>query len=335
MTRLVQLRKGDERRVAVVDEPQLVFLSGCESVYGLAREALANGKSLTQLVGERRSEHAIAYDPVYSGSSDWKLLPPADHPDEPTRCCVSGTGLTHLGSAQDRDAMHGKLADEENLSDSMRMFRWGVQGGKPGAGMIGIAPEWFYKGNGHILRAHNEPIELPSHAEDGGEEGELAGVYLIGHSGQPVRIGIATGNEYSDHKFEKRNYLNLAGSKLRACALGPELVVDPGFASVPGRVQLQRDGETYWSKEIVTGEENMCHSLANIEHHHFKFAHHRCPGDVHIHFVGACALSFGEGIELRDGDVMEVAFENYGRALRNPLRKDPQPDRLVAVQPLA
>ena len=34
---------------------------------------------------------------------------------------------------------------------------------------------------------------------------------------------MAQGNEFSDHRFEKKNYLNLAGSKLRTCSIGPEL----------------------------------------------------------------------------------------------------------------
>ena len=86
---------------------------------------------------------------------------------------------------------------------------------------MGISPEWFYKGSGTILRAHNEPLEVPFYAEDGGEEAEIAGVYFIGNHGQPYRIGIATGNEFSDHRFEKKNYLNLAGSKLRTCCAWP------------------------------------------------------------------------------------------------------------------
>jgi hypothetical protein len=54
----------------------------------------------------------------------------------------------------------------------------------------------------------------------------LAGIYLIDSAGEPRRIGMAAGNEFSDHKFEKRNYLNLAGSKLRTSSLGPEVVLN-------------------------------------------------------------------------------------------------------------
>ena len=45
----------------------------------------------------------------------------------------------------------------EEMTDSMRMFRWGLEGGRPEAGSIGAAPEWFYKGTGTILRARGEP----------------------------------------------------------------------------------------------------------------------------------------------------------------------------------
>jgi hypothetical protein len=202
----------------------------------------------------------------------------------------------------------------------MKMFRWGLERGKPAPGQIGIAPEWFYKGNGTILRAHGQPLEVPAHAEDGGEEAEIAGLYFIGAEGQPWRLGMAMGNEFSDHKFEKKNYLNLAGSKLRTCSLGPELVWDAPFDSVPGRVQILRAGSVLWSQEILTGEREMCHSLANLEHHHFKFDQHRRPGDLHVHYFGACALSFGAGIELAEGDVMEISFAGFGRPLRNPVR---------------
>jgi hypothetical protein len=332
VTRLVQLRSGPERRVARVEEPRLRLLVDTASVYELAQAALASGRALTSLVAERARGEWVDYEPVYRGVSAWRLLTPIDHPVEPARCLVSGTGLTHVGSAQSRHAMH-ETAQEE-LTDSMRMFRWGLEGGRPEPGRIGVAPEWFYKGPGTILRAHGEPLPVPSHAEDGGEEAEITGVYLVDAEGRPRRLGMAVGNEFSDHRFERKNYLYLAGSKLRACALGPELVVDPIFESVPGRVSLSRAGDVLWSKEIRSGEAEMCHSLQNIEHHHFKFEAHRRPGDLHVHFFGAYALSFGEGVELADGDVMEIRFEGFGRPLRNPVSFPRAADALVTVTPL-
>jgi len=318
MTRLVQIQNGSTRAVALVEEPRLRLLDGVKSILQLAQEAVDAKTSLVALVQKRATGGLLDYDLIYNGKSEWKLLPPIDHPVESARCLVSGTGLTHLGSAANRQRMHE--AKDAELTDSMKMFRLGVEGGKPAPGKIGVAPEWFYKGGGSILRAHGEPLDVPAYAEDGGEEAEIAGVYFIAANGQPHRIGMAVGNEFSDHKFEKKNYLNLAGSKIRTCALGPELVIDPGFNSVPGSVKIERAGKILWSKEIVTGEKEMCHSRANIEHHHFKFETHRRPGDVHVHYFGACALSFGDGVQLADGDVMEISFVDFGRALRNPLR---------------
>lgn len=333
MTRLVQIRNGAARAVALVQEPRLQLLDGVKSIFQLAQEAVGAKIPLAVLVQKKATGGYLDYDPICTGQSEWRLLPPIDHPAEPARCLVSGTGLTHLGSAQNRQNMH--IAKESELTDSMKMFRLGVEGGKPAPGKIGVAPEWFYKGCGKILRAHGEPLEVPTFAEDGGEEGEIAGIYFVAERGTPRRIGMAIGNEFSDHKFEKKNYLNLAGSKIRTCSLGPELVVDPEFQTVPGKVTIERGGREFWSKEIATGENEMCHSLANIEHHHFKFETHHRPGDVHVHYFGACALSFGDGVQLADGDVMEISFAGFGRALRNPLRAAGGEATLIAVKSLA
>jgi hypothetical protein len=145
---------------------------------------------------------------------------------------------------------------------------------------------------------------------------------------------MAQGNEFSDHRFEKKNYLNLAGSKLRTCSIGPELVIDPDFRTVPGTVTITRSGREFWSQSIASGEEEMSHSLRNLEHHHFKFELHRRPGDVHIHFLGAHSLSFGQGIELKDGDLMEIHFEGFGRPLRNSVQVITKKDAAIEVIPL-
>lgn len=329
MTRLVQIKKGNVRRIAVVQEPGLRLLDSCSSIYELAHRAISAGMKLSDLARQRARNEKIDYDPIYRGESDWKLLPAIDHPEEPACCLISGTGLTHLGSAHNRQSMHA--TNNEDLTDSMRMFRSGVEGGRPAPGLIGTPPEWFYKGNGCLLRAHGEPLQIPCFAEDGGEEAEIAGVYLVGPNQQPYRLGLAVGNEFSDHKFEKRNYLNLAGSKLRACALGPELVLDPQFESVPVAVTIEREGTALWNKTFRSGDSEMCHSLENIEHHHFKYDVHRRTGDVHVHFFGTDCLSFSDNIHLEDGDVMQISAERYGRPLRNPVCIDRKTPRRVSV----
>jgi hypothetical protein len=320
MVHLVQISNGALRRVALVEESNLRCLVEVESIYELALRCINFGLSLSEQATALAGGEVISYDAVYAETSEWHLLSPIDVPGALSRLMISGTGLTHLGSAKDRQAMHlADAAKAETVTDSMRMFQWGIEGGRPMDGEIGIAPEWFYKGNSSILRAPFAPLTIPAYAEDGGEEAEIAGIYVIGADGSPNRIGMATGNEFSDHQFEKRNYLNLAGSKLRTCSLGPELVVGANFQAVVGEVRIERDAKTIWSKKVATGEKNMCHSLANLEHHHFKFEGHRQPGDVHVHFFGAHSVSFGDGLILRDGDWMETSYEGFGRPLRNPV----------------
>lgn len=340
MIRLVQIAQignSSSRRVALVDEPALHLLARVESIFELASECIRDRAPLSERVHHLATGESLSYDEVYGQKSDWHLLTPIDVPGAPERVLVSGTGLTHLGSAKDRQAMHAQAAAaaDKPVTDSMRMFQSGLAGGRPKPGEIGIAPEWFYKGDGAILQPPFAPLIVPAHAEDGGEEAEIAGIYLIDSQGTPFRIGMCVGNEFSDHEVERRNYLYLAASKLRPCSIGPELVVARDFGAVTGEVSLERDGQSLWRKAIETGEENMSHTLANLEHHHFKFAGHRRPHHVHVHFFGAHSLSFGEGLKLKSGDWMQVRFEGYGRALRNPIQIEPrEQDRLIHVEPL-
>src|SRR2546427_10315820 len=84
------------------------------------------------------------------------LAPVGDEPG--ARVLVSGTGLTHLGSVQQRDQMHKGAQPAGPKSASREMFDMGLQGGKPLQGERGVAPEWFYKGDSRILRVPGHPL---------------------------------------------------------------------------------------------------------------------------------------------------------------------------------
>jgi hypothetical protein len=322
------------RRVAIVAEPKLVLLKSPSSIYELAIQAINQNELISAIVDANRSPDTLSYDDVYAGRSEWILLPAFDHPHDPAHCLVTGTGLTHKASAANRDKMHQAQATGQ-LTDSMRMYLSGVEGGRPAADAIGVEPEWFYKGTGGVLRAHGQPIEQPSFADDGGEEPEVAAVYLVGKDGTPWRIGFATGNEFSDHVLERKNYLYLAHSKLRQCAIGPELAIGGDFNALTGMVKILRGEQVVWSQEIHSGEAHMAHSLANLEHHHFKYSEHRIPGQAHVHFLGAAAFSFGADVKLSHGDVMEVSWSELGRPLRNTLHIGSKLASPIRVESLA
>lgn len=319
--RLIQFIDDDssQRAGRVSDDGLTVRRIGdYRSSFALAQAALANGVSLQAQADAATSPgEALPYAML---QAEQRLLSPVTHPD-PAHCLVSGTGLTHLGSAAARDAMHQKLAGgEESLSDSMRMFKWGLDGGRPTDGATpGVQPEWFYKGNGHIVAAPGAPLTMPDFALDGGEEPELVGIYLIGPDGTPHRLGFAIGNEFSDHVTERQNYLYLAHSKLRVCAVGPELRTGALPEHLAGTSRIRRGNQVVWEKPFQTGEANMSHTLANLEYHHFKYAAHRQPGDVHLHFFGTATLSFADGIKVAPGDRFEIDLPALGAPLVNPL----------------
>lgn len=314
--RLAQITDENGKRALVVTargESRLV--KGARTTLALAQAAIDAGASIKKLVAERGIGKAVDLAAAYK---EGRVLAPVDHPD-PAHVYVTGTGLTHLGSAEGRDKMHKKLAEPSSLTDSMKMFKMGLESGKPAKGKEGVQPEWFYKGDGSTVVAPGGDLPSPSFALDGGEEPEIVGVYLIDAKGAPRRIGYALGNEFSDHVTERQNYLYLAHSKLRVSSFGPELLVGDLPADVRGVSRIRRAKAVLWEKPFLSGEDNMSHSLANLEAHHFKYDLFRRPGDVHVHYFGTATLSFSDNVQTQKGDVFEIEAEPFGLPLRNRL----------------
>jgi len=312
------------------DDGIVEALSDVASVYQLALRAARGSHSLAELAAGATCAERVEFAELVAEN---RLLAPLDHPD-PAHCLVTGTGLTHLGSAQARDSMHQALQQHEaELTDSMRMFKLGLDGGRPRGDAPGVAPEWFYKGDGSSVAAPGQPLTMPGFALDGGEEAEIAMLYVIDDDGRPRRVGYALGNEFSDHVLERQNYLYLAHSKLRPCAFGPELLLGDLPDDVRGTIRVLRGDRALWQAEFISGEANMSHTLANLEHHHFKYAPFRRPGDVHVHFIGAATLSFSAGIKAEPGDVLEIDVPAFGAPLRNPLAIATA-EGMIRVQPL-
>jgi hypothetical protein len=331
--RLVQFLDEDgNRRVAKVDAGgnQLQVLADTARIYDLALEAGRTDATLEAIVTSRLQDHWVDYDSIVTSR---RLLQPLDHPD-PAHCLVTGTGLTHLGSAQARDAMHAQAEADAPLTDSMRLFQWGLEGGKPPEGEISVQAEWFYKGNGYNVVPPEQPLVNPRFALDGGEEAELVGLYVISELGEILRVGFALGNEFSDHVMEAKNYLYLAHSKLRACSFGPELIVGPPPAEVFGKVRIERNGQTLWEAPFHTGEVRMSYTISNLEHHHFKYELFRKPGDVHCHFFGTATLSRNAGVVTQPGDRFEISAPGFGRPLRNMLEQASDDYKVFRVRSL-
>ena len=320
--RLVQfLAKDGRRAVAMVgDDARGQVIQGAATTYELANRAIAEKLSLKALAD--RLGFGETAD-IRAALAEGRVLAPLDHPEDSAHLIVTGTGLTHLGSAEGRDSMHKDLSDSAKLTDSMKMFKLGLEAGKPAPGQEGAQPEWFYKGDGGSVVAPEAAFASPAFAQDGGEEPEIVGLYLIGPDGAPHRLGFALGNEFSDHVTEKFNYLWLAHSKLRQCSFGPELRTGPLPGAVTGRSRVRRGNEIIFDKPFLSGEDNMSHTIANLEAHHFKYAGFRRPGDVHVHFFGTATLSFSAGVKTQAGDVFEIEADAFLFPLCNRLGSAP------------
>ena len=335
------------RRLGVVEGQSVYDATSVKAewirVIDVFRSAEASGARLEDLLADVVQSAGIAthdYDALLGArvGGDVPFLHPPVDAEDPHQVLITGTGLTHLGSMKSRDSMHSveKQVEQNNLTDSAKMFQMGIEGGKPQPGERGVAPEWFYKGNGTNLCGHRWTIDLPAFAGDGGEEAELVGCYVIDSRGTPRRLGFALGNEWSDHVTERINYLYLAPSKLRQCAVGPELITDFDFQELKLNCKVLRKNKViYDSGELFSGEEYMCHSLANCEDHHFKYPQHRHPGDVHLHYFGTSKLSHtSRDWKYQAGDEITVTAENFGAPLVNIVQAgDPELSQPVTVKP--
>ncbi|MDH6233440.1 hypothetical protein M2281_004051 [Mesorhizobium soli] len=321
MMRLVQYTDAaGNRAVGLVAEDgnHLHPLAGVSTVLDLANRAIATGTPLAELARAAATDERVDYDALLNAG---QVLPPLDHP-EPSRMLVTGTGLTHIGSAAARNKMHQLThGDDADESDSMKIFKMGIAGGKPAAGELGVQPEWFFKGVGTCVVRPGEALPLPAFALAGAEEAEIVGLYLVGPDGAPFRIGYALGNEYSDHVTEAKNYLYLAHSKLRSCSFGPELLIGELPDEVRGTSRIRRDGAVVWEEEFLSGEKHMSHSIGNLEHYHFRYPMHRRPGDLHAYFFGAAVMSFASGVATQSGDEFEVHAPVFGKPLRNRMEQ--------------
>ena len=315
--------------VVLRDGSEAALVRHADSTYALAMKAATTGRPLAAVIAEHGLGDAVDLARM---ADEGRITLPIKHPD-PAHMHLTGTGLTHLGSASARDAMHQTLQGE-TLTDSMRMFRMGLEGGRPAPGKVGVQPEWFYKGNGHTAVAPGAALTAPGFALDGGEEPEIAGIYIIGPDGRPFRIGWTLANEFSDHVTERINYLFLAHSKLREASFGPEILVGPLPADIRGSSRIRRNGAVIWEKPFLSGEANMSHTFANLEHHHFKYALFRQPGDLHVHMFGTATLSFADGIKPQSGDMFEIEASPFGLPLKNPLAFAPAEPGAVAVTAL-
>ncbi|MCC5975682.1 MAG: GguC protein [Rubellimicrobium sp.] len=324
---LSQINRPEGLAVVARDGEQAAIVRGAASTYDLAMEAIDTGRSLSETI----AAHGLGESVDLAALADeGRLALPITHPD-PVHLHLTGTGLTHLGSAATRDAMHSN-AQAQDASDSMKMFRMGLENGKP-ANLPGVQPEWFYKGNGLNAVAPGAALVSPAFALDGGEEPEVAGIYLIGPDGTPFRVGWTLANEFSDHVTERINYLFLAHSKLRPASFGPEILVGEPPADIRGTSRIRRGDEVIWEKPFLSGGANMSHSFANLEHHHFKYPVFRHPGDLHIHMFGTATLSFADGIRPEAGDVFEIEAPPFGLPLKNPLAIAPD-SGVASVRPL-
>ena len=233
---------------------------------------------------------------------------------------VTGTGLTHLGSAEGRDKMHKDLADPSKLTHSMRMFKMGVS---RAAGRVRAKParslNGFIRATVHPSQLQRETCPARRLRSTAAKSQRSSGVYLIDDSGLLVCVGFVLGNEFSDHVTERHNYLWLAHSKLRPQALAGA----SGRRSARGHQRhVPSSGaacKLVWEKPV---------SVRRTEHGPLDHQSRGAPLQVWLvsptrrrprPFLRHSHRSFSDGVKTQKGDVFEIECDTFGLPLRNRL----------------
>ncbi|MES0884099.1 AraD1 family protein [Roseibium sp. SCP14] len=285
-------------------------LADVSDLRSLALQAIEENKSIVDLVAEKQSDEVVD---LKAALDENRVCVPIDHPD-PAHLYVSGSGLSH-GSWLE---LEGELeSDESKWPDHLKTLVQGKRGGKPAKGELGAQPEWFYKGTGDILVAPGGAVEHPFFGDGPGEEAEIAGIYIIGPDNEPFCVGYCLGNEFSDEQMYFKNVYHLAQSKKRNVSLGPEVLIGDLPKNIKARISLERGGKQCWQAEFRTGEDNMLHSLDNIEAHYFKYRKWYRPGDIHVLYFGNAVMSTCQDQVVEDGDVFRYECDLFGLPLVN------------------
>ena len=145
---------------------------------------------------------------------------------------------------------------------------------------------------------------------------------------------LARGVGATTRTLSRAGELDHGHRRERPAAFGPEILVGDLPADIRGTSRLRRGGAVIWEKPFLSGEANMSHSFANLEHHHFKYDLFRQPGDLHVHMFGTATLSFADGVKTEAGDVFEIEAAPFGLPLTNPLAFAPKETGAQAVTAL-
>ena len=116
-------------------------------------------------------------------------------PDQ-AHCLITGTGLAHISSAQARDAIRqGQSKAKAELAIQMKMFRLGIEGGRPQGSQPRGPAEVGLRGQQQHRRGAGPAASDAGLGLDSSEEAEIAMLYLVddgGTSRGPVAMRSAT-----------------------------------------------------------------------------------------------------------------------------------------------
>ncbi len=278
--RLVQYREpGGHRAVAVMDRAPPTEARRVQDAENTYELALEALETGKSLAETVRLHGTDAVIDLDKVGREGRLLPPIEHP-VPTRCWITGSEIG------------------------------------PGEGQVPLG--WFFRGNGATLVGSGQPLQQPDFGMGAAARAAVVGLYIIADDGTPCRLGWALGNDFTDDRVLGLGPAHRAPARLRASAVGPELVFGDLPREITGSVRLRRGSEVVEEVASPWGRRRWGKRWQRWRRTIFGI---RCSGGR-----GTCIFTSSLAVTARRlataaqaGDVFEIAAPDFGLPLVSPL----------------
>ena len=277
--RLVQFRDQEGRRAVAVSHAG--GHRRLEEIETVYELVLAALESGASLAKTAAGFQSAQVIDVEAALREGRLLPPIEHP-VPTRCWVTGS-----------------------------------EGARSPSGGGESPPSWFFRGSGSTLVAAEKPLAMPGFAPGGAPEAQVAGLFVIADDGVPCQVGWCLAHPVVDQALARSG--GAGHARLRATAIGPELLLGELPAALPAKAAVVRAGKVLAETWLDLGRAGMARSHADLIRDHFRYGMHRRPGDVHIHCFGSGSGHAAAAPGNDPEQLFELTCAAFGLPLRNPV----------------
>ncbi|MEE6666161.1 hypothetical protein PS423_01955 [Pediococcus acidilactici] len=162
--------------------------------------------------------------------------------------------------------------------------------------------DWYYKGNGNVLRKDGDYLVLPLYGLWGGLETEILMVHLINENLEPVYLGYTLAIDFTNTGLRRRNKSLKNLSHISQTMVANEIATSSFPEYDIAHTNITRGGKVIWNSDASAGKRNMWMNPKKLINFLFRNKEILLPGMIFYTLTGATMSSDKAGIHLKKGD---------------------------------